>query len=64
MYSNQYDIGRFMKWLPGFTSRSAEFREWADRAEPIIGSHLNRVLLANATETTVPPLMPGTAGAV
>jgi uncharacterized protein (TIGR00661 family) len=64
MYSNQYDIGRFMKWLPGFTSRSAEFREWADRAEPIIGSHLNRVLLANATETTVPPLMPGTAGTV
>ncbi|MCU0434380.1 MAG: glycosyl transferase [Bacteroidia bacterium] len=44
IYSTKYDIDRFMKWLPSYTSRSGEFKEWASQADHLIGNHILRIL--------------------
>lgn len=44
IYSKRYDIDQFINWLPRHISRSLEFREWSNKAEPLIIKCLTTVL--------------------
>jgi uncharacterized protein (TIGR00661 family) len=54
IYSSTYDLDRYLQWLPRHISRSLEFREWADKAGPLISAHLREVLAQHAPQA-VPP---------
>ena len=48
IFSEKFDIGKFMKWLPSFQSQSPIFREWESKAENLFVKHIREVAATRA----------------
>ena len=44
IFASRFDIGKFMEWLPSYSNRTQEFREWETQAERLFVMHVREVL--------------------
>ena len=58
IFAEQFDIGKFMEWLPSYSSRQQEFREWEAKAESLFVEHLGEVIASRVKPAATAEVVP------
>ena len=53
IFDTQFDIGKFLSWLPRYESKAGTFREWESKAEMLFVRHLHEVLDAHTEPSSL-----------